>query len=86
MQRELGWAVPVQALRYWIQGKRHPGGPGQAEATEHAATLEQLEQFGWTVAIGGWHDGERQSSPSRLVVSRGDVRITIVCKEWSFAE
>ena len=83
MQRELGWAAPVQALRYWIQGKPHPGEPVRAEASQRPATFEQ---FGWTVAIAGRHDRERRSPPSRLVVSRGDVRIIIVCKEWSFAE
>ena len=75
MQRELGWSVPVDALRHWVRGRRHPG------ATE-AERQTSFEQFGWSVAIA-W--GEDEPQPARLVVSRDDVRITLVCKEWMFA-
>ncbi len=83
MQRELGWAAPAGALPYWMRGKRHPAAPA-SPLGDREDDASGFEQFGWTIAVSAWGKQGGRRLPQRLVVSRGERRLVIVCKEWIF--
>ena len=49
LEREIGWSVPLQGLRYWIVGAPAPGGEPSRMALDGQGRLARLEQGGWTV-------------------------------------
>jgi outer membrane lipoprotein LolB len=83
--RELGFLPPFDALRYWILGLPAPGLAAD-ETHDDTGRLRALSQQDWTIryelrmpvdtAAG------RMQLPARLVVTRGDQRLTLVVKRW----
>ena len=47
MQQQLGWSIPLFALRYWVRGEAAPG--SSAERSGPAARPDVLRQLGWEV-------------------------------------
>jgi outer membrane lipoprotein LolB len=50
MQNALGFALPVEGLRYWLQPSAAPTSQAQTEQDPQNATrLRQIDQDGWTI-------------------------------------
>jgi outer membrane lipoprotein LolB len=50
MQQALGFALPVEGLRYWLQPSVAPSSRAQTKADpQDPARLSQIEQDGWTI-------------------------------------
>lgn len=88
MQQQLGWSVPLRALRYWVRAEAAPGqtatfaGPPQQP--------DSLQQLGWQVNYLAYHQGgANQTSPTvtvlpakvRLDDGRG-LQATLIINEW----
>ena len=77
MVMHCGFAVPFEAMRYWVTGVPQPGLASRGDASD-------FEQLGWRVLIErvGWVPGAPAALPSRLEITRGDTRIRWLVDQW----
>jgi len=81
LQREAGWNVPMDQLRFWARGLRAP--QGKAALTFDAAGLPALiEQDGWKVEYRDWFDGPPPQLPRKVFAARGKYRVRLVVERW----
>lgn len=78
IRRELLLDVPIRALSSWITGRPAPEWP--ATFTE----ADAFSQLGWQVEVATWGDWDDGRRPKKLIASRSDNRVTLVCREWTF--
>jgi len=85
LSEQLGWAVPVAALQYWLTGRPDP----QASAAlswDELGRVIQLDQSGWTVTYKRYDEGEHTpggvSLPTKIELVKRDLRIKIVVDQW----
>jgi outer membrane lipoprotein LolB len=82
MQRVLGWSLPVSGLRYWVLGVPDPEGSRPRLELDEAGRLSRLTQDGWAVEYRRYEPGTRVDLPSKLVLSRADLRVRLIVKDW----
>jgi outer membrane lipoprotein LolB len=70
----LGWALPVELLRFWVLGEPAPGPADPLERTA-AGRIALLGQQGWRVRFS-YNDGAAR--PSRLELGREGAEIRLV--------
>ncbi|WP_299196041.1 lipoprotein insertase outer membrane protein LolB [uncultured Amphritea sp.] len=80
MQQTLGWQFPVRDLPYWIKGIPAPGHPFELSMNQQQP--KKLIQNNWEINYLRFstHNGYRL--PEKLTISRNDLRLTIIAKEW----
>jgi len=81
---ELGWRVPVSALRYWVLGLAAPG-PAEWEL-DAFGRLHHLKQSGWEVEFLDYAMQGTTELPSRLFVTNHQARVRLVIKRWELAD
>jgi outer membrane lipoprotein LolB len=83
LEDKLGFDLPVSRLRYWLLGVPDPEAPDELvrDAQDRALTLNQ---DGWSIAYERYADGGNVL-PTRLVLTRDDVRVRIVVDHWSLS-
>jgi len=72
----LGYALPLQGLADWVQGRPEQG--VEARARYDGARLAELRQRGWRID----YSGGDESPPKRVRLTRGDLDIRLVIDEW----
>ena len=82
---ELGVAVPISALRFWLTGRPAPGSDAARLTLDWAGRLEELEQLGWTVRYQEYTDGGTGDLPARLEVRRDGVQARFLLTAWQVA-
>lgn len=83
MQRTLGWQFPIRELLYWVKGIPAPGLPYQPQFADNR--LQNLNQKGWQINYLRYTHSNGIDLPGKLTISRHDLRITIVAREWQIA-
>src|SRR5699024_1708836 len=82
VRRTLGWAFPLQPLRYWARGLPAPGGYASISVNAQGR-LVGLQQNGWQLSYleygtqTGW-----PALPRRIVLDNGETRIRLVIARW----
>lgn len=88
LSRRLGFAPPLDSLRYWVLGVPDPGLPG-IETPDEAQRLSVLEQAGWRIQFQEYRSfgaGPLEAVlPRRLTLEREGVRLRLVADRWSVA-
>lgn len=80
LERRLGFALPLHALRWWLLGIPAPG-----EAVIDAADTGEIQTFsqeGWNVSIQTRAPGLGFSLPQRLTAEREGVRLKMLVQRW----
>ena len=97
LQQQLGWAVPVTQIPYWIRGLPAPEQP-HIKVLDHYNQLEQLHQNGWTIRYLGYQpsvttgsdtaDSSLQAQlPRKIELKHGDqLRLLLVLKQWQIGQ
>ncbi len=75
---ELRLELPIRALSSWITGRPSTAWPVSG------GDADTFTQLGWNVEVAAWGDWDGRRRPSRLTAARGDYRVTIVCRKWTF--
>jgi outer membrane lipoprotein LolB len=70
VQDKLGFDLPIDDLHYWLLGVPNPAS----------------SQGGWTVVYDRYSPVAGDVLPTRLVLSRGDVRVRIVIDHWNWTQ
>lgn len=75
LQQQLGWQVPITALRYWIRGL-----PATDSRPQY---LEQgFLQQGWTLTFLRYQQFDGRTLPVKIRAEHNDVRLTLLLKDW----
>ncbi len=85
MRRVLGWSLPVSGLRYWVLGVPDPEGPPPRLELDGAGRLSRLTQDGWAVEYRRYEPHGGVDLPAKLVLSRADLRVRLVVKDWELS-
>jgi outer membrane lipoprotein LolB len=81
-QEGLGWVLPVDGLKYWIQGASRPGAAFSAEAGD-GGRADVLRQDGWTIVYQAYIETSGEvGRPSRLTASYPEVELRLVIDRW----
>ena len=81
LQREMGWALPIRNLFYWIRGIV---APGQKQITiDQYGHLTSLRQNGWFIRYSHYTHVAEYDLPEKVILQRPSVMITIVIKHWT---
>lgn len=93
MQEQLGWSLPIRALRYWVRAQAAPDG-GDAEFSGPQQQPDTLRQRDWQVAYLAYHQNGATALPAKLRLSRTDnpdhadaagsrpLQATLLINEW----
>ena len=80
MEQTLGWQFPVRDLPYWIRGIPAPGHPFELSMDQQH--LQKLIQNNWEINYLRFTNHNGYLLPEKLTISRNDLRLTIIAKEW----
>jgi outer membrane lipoprotein LolB len=85
----LGFAPPLDSLRYWVLGVPDPRRPAIETRGADTSTLSALEQDGWRVQYEEYRPAQAASSasapmPRRAQLTRDAARLRLIIDEWSF--
>jgi outer membrane lipoprotein LolB len=84
LERRLGFALPLESLRYWVRGVPDPGSPADERVDAQAARLAGLSQDGWTIDYAAYVDDPAHGVlPRRLSAVREGTRLRLVVETWT---
>ncbi len=78
---KLGFEPPIESLRYWVLGVPDPSQPAE-EMLDAEQRLASLRQGGWEIAYNGYSVVNGQWLPTRLTLTRNDVRVKLLVDGW----
>lgn len=78
IQQQLGVAVPLRALRYWVLGLPEPGRNFQD-------MVSGFYQNGWLVEYPQMYTDEHLL-PKKVIITHPKVKLKLVIDQWSFNE
>jgi outer membrane lipoprotein LolB len=85
LQDRLGFALPIEELRFWLLGVPDPG--GTFELTRNGQDRAQhLSQSGWSVDYDRYMAAGGDVLPARIVLTREDVRVRVVVDHWDMRQ
>ncbi|HZI83504.1 MAG TPA: lipoprotein insertase outer membrane protein LolB [Casimicrobiaceae bacterium] len=77
----LGWPLPVDGLKYWIQGSPRAGEPFTTEPGNEGR-VAVLRQDGWTIVYQAYAQSEGVWRPSRLTATYPEVELRLAIDRW----
>jgi outer membrane lipoprotein LolB len=81
-QQGLGWPLPVDGLRYWIQGAPRGDAAFTTEAGEQGR-IAVLRQDGWTILYQTYVQTSTDVwRPSRMIATYPDVELRLAIDRW----
>jgi len=84
LERRLGFALPLDALRYWVRGVPDPARTAEERLAADGPRLTGLAQDGWIVDYTAYVDDPTGGPlPRRLSAVREGTRLRLVIEEWS---
>ena len=76
-----GWQFPVSYLKHWVVGLPAPGGDAHI-ALNNLGYPERIVQSGWEVVYRKRSSTDGFRLPTRLTISSGDVRLSLIVSNW----
>ncbi len=84
LERRLGFALPLESLRYWVRGVPDPARAAEERRESDAPRLAGLAQDGWLIDYAAYLDDAAWGAlPRRLSAVRGGTRLRLVIEGWS---
>jgi len=85
LRAETGRSLPIEGLRYWIEGRPRPGEPVGRLALDEAGRVSELSQSGWRIRYRGYRPAGRPRGldmPRELELTRALVRVRVLVRDW----
>ena len=82
LRARLGWEMPLEGRRFWLQGRAAPGEPPTALDLDPAGRPERLEQAGWVVHFREWRESDGIEMPRRVDLEHPRLRARLVLGSW----
>ena len=77
LQRELGWDLPVAALRDWLRGR--PMSASVDVQRDEAGRVVGFREAGWEVSYRDFRDG----TPTRITARKPPHQVRLAIKSWT---
>ena len=81
IEARLGFEPPISSLRYWVLGVPDPARPAD-EKLDDTQRLATLQQDGWQITYGAYTDVQGEALPSKVTLTRENVRVRLVVDGW----
>jgi len=81
LRNRLGFELPIDSLRFWLQGIPDPSSAFELTRNKQDRALE-LTQAGWSIKYDGYMPNNGDLLPARLVLRRADARVRIAVDRW----
>ena len=81
MQDRLGFALPIDDLRFWLLGVPNPASAFELTRNDQDRALH-LTQSNWSIDYDRYTPSGGDLLPTRIVLTRNDVRVRIVVDHW----
>jgi outer membrane lipoprotein LolB len=81
LQDRLGFELPLASLRYWVLGVPAPADVSDLVRSS-ADRAQELRQSGWAIAYDRYLAVGGDVLPTRLVLTRDQIRVRIVVDHW----
>jgi len=79
---ELGWGIPLDAMRYWLIGLPHPVYPAK-QSFSPDGRLAAIEQLEWIVSYERYRIAQGWDMPRKLLLQNTrDVTVKLVISAW----
>jgi outer membrane lipoprotein LolB len=79
LEHRLGFALPLDALRWWLLGVP---APGEASIEEAAGEIRAFTQNGWRVSINARAPGLGFALPQKLTAEHEGARLKLLVENW----
>lgn len=83
LRQELGVAVPLASLRYWVLGVADPGGAAPIPVYDDQGRLQQLRQADWVLSYLGFVSAADYELPQKLLAESRDIKLKLIVDDWS---
>lgn len=83
MQSVLGWGMPLPMLHHWLLAEADDSLPAEVERDE-LGRITVLRQAGWEARYLRYADGQPDSLPTRISLSREDLQVQLLIDEWEW--
>ena len=80
LYQQLGWKVPVSALRYWVLGLPAPG--ENKETLDQHGHLIKLQQAGWEIEFIDYQPQLGVELPRKVFVSNHQAKVKLIISNW----
>ncbi|MBE0510929.1 MAG: outer membrane lipoprotein LolB [Gammaproteobacteria bacterium] len=80
LAQQLGWWVPLRALRYWVLGLPAPGDHHKQLA--ETGLLSALEQDGWRIEFRDYRQRDGVWLPSRIFATHPEAQVRLSIGQW----
>ncbi len=81
LQRQFGWQIPVNSLRYWLRGLADPALPALPYLDANGR-LGRLLQDGWDIEFLRYTSVDNVELPDKLALTHADVRVKFIIETW----
>jgi len=81
VRQQMGWPVPVEALKWWVRGLAAPG-PVKDKQLDAQGLLISLTQFGWKINFSRYSATGGVAMPARLDAKRESYRVKLAISRW----
>ncbi len=81
MAQQMGWALPLSSLDYWVRALPDPRGPHRL-SEDDVGFPATLDQAGWHIEYRDWSQADGLWLPRRMIMTYDDIRTTLVINRW----
>ncbi|MCU0736193.1 MAG: lipoprotein insertase outer membrane protein LolB [Methylotetracoccus sp.] len=82
LQQELGFAVPLSSLRYWVLGVPAPSVIAGQASYDQGGLLRQLRQDGWRLDFQSFVPAGDYLLPQKLAAQGRDLKLKLFVDDW----
>jgi outer membrane lipoprotein LolB len=82
MRGTLGFALPLDGLRYWVRGQTGPDGAAVRIVRDGAGRIESFHETGWDIVIPSFSAPPLDALPRRIDVASTDLQVRLVIDQW----
>ena len=86
LKETLGWFLPINDLRYWVQGVPNSNKMISEPAYDKQGMLVAFEQADWSVSLSRYKPVEKWLLPHKIRLNKNDVQLTLAIREWQFPQ
>jgi outer membrane lipoprotein LolB len=85
---QIGWAIPVESLAWWVRGLAAPGRL-QGRLLDEEGRLSELRQDGWIIEFGRYGEFAGPDGgiamPVRMTARQADRTVKLAIRKWELA-
>ena len=86
LRETLGWFVPIDNLRYWVQGMPSSDDIIHRPVYDEQGMLVAFEQADWSVSISRYGSVEKWLLPYRIKIKKDQIQLILAVHQWRFPE